>query len=212
MKALKNFLAYWIFALIVLSSGIVAAENLEEEYDLDEFLDVPVEKVITCRDYDGSWDHTVYYQNYAYDDVGRKFCEPRLIVISHGVDMRDNYSYKISINGQQRADWAVAVEEILQRWEQEGYLRGKNYNSILLHTCFSGRAKYQAYILTNFHKYRLSFANDNRDVNAYSERWEGDKMYLTLYTCRPKSRFIGLSGNSKPKFANRDIKICGFLR
>ncbi len=212
MLSLKNVLSCLIVTLILLNVSLAVAENLEDEYDLYEIIDVPVDKVITCTNYyDGSWDHSVYHQGFVVDGVTHNFSQPRLIIISHGVDMGNNYSYKIAIHGQQRADYAEAIEEVLQRWESEGYLKGKNYNSILLHTCFSGRAKYQSYTLTNFHKMSMAFANDNRDVNAYSERYENGKMYLTLYTCRPKSRVIGLDGrNSRPKFPNRNIKICGF--
>lgn len=208
MTTLKNTLSLVIGLLFWFN--VAAAQDLEEEYDLYEIVDVPVEKLLNCIDYqDGSWDHSVYHQGFVVDGVTHRFSEPRLIVISHGVDMRNNYEYKIQINGEQREDFAVAVEEVLNRWQNEGYLRGKTYKSILLHTCFSGRAKIKKWTLTNFHHMSMTFANDNRDVNAYSERWEGGKMYLTLYTCRPKDRTrpIGLSNK---KFKDRNIKICSF--
>lgn len=127
--------------------------------------------------------------------------------------MGNNYSYKIQINGQQRADYAVAVEEVMRRWEREGYLKDyPGYSSILLHTCYSGRAEHQAYILTNFHKAEMRFANDNKYINAYSERTSNGMLYLTLYTCQPRKHYLSRRVNNtsaSQKFAGRNIKICG---
>lgn len=212
MSLLKNFLSCLIASLILLNVSLAAAENLEDDYDLYEIVDVPVEKVLTCTNrYDGSWDHSVYHQGFVVDGVSHNFSQPRLIIISHGVDMGNNYSYKIAIDGQQRSDYAEAIEDVLQRWERAGYFNGKRFEAILVHTCFSGRAKFQTYTLTNFYGMSMKFANNNLDVNAYSERYENGQLRLTLYTCRKKSHVIGLNGkNSRPKFPNRNIKICGF--
>ena len=190
------------------------ARALQDDYYLDDILDIPVTKIVECtNNYTGEWDHSVYYQGFATDLVSGELLKPRIIVLCHSVDMGNDYSYQIAINGKQRADYAEAVEEVLQSWEEEGYFKKYIIKfSILVHTCHSGRAEYMSCALTNFHDLTMTFSNNNKDINAYSERYEDGQLYLTLYTCSPikfdENNVFDTSASRNNKFAGRDIKIC----
>ena len=210
-----------LLIVIVLTTGgnTASAREWYDDYYLDDILDVPVTKVLTCTNYEtGEVDHTVYYQAFVKDLVSGNLIMPRFIIVCHGVDMGNDYSYKIAINGRQRADYAEAVEEVMQRWEREGYLNNYTYYlSILVHTCFSGRARYQNYTLTNFHKTKMTFSTDNKNINAHSERYVGNVLYLTLYSCTPRIYNDGVLDTAlnrareekNRRFAGRNIKISG---
>ena len=45
---------------------------------------------------------------------------PRLIVVCHGIDMGNNYSYKININGRQRADYAERLKKYCNVGKRKG--------------------------------------------------------------------------------------------
>lgn len=185
----KNFIAI-IYALIVTFAASVT--HAQEEYDYKMFMDVPVRKLIHCWDYNHVWDHSVYTtKDTDNSDI--------LIVVCHGVDT-NNGEYMINIYAQQRTDYAEAVESVLNLWESEGNFNGIRPSRIILHTCFSGRAPYPRYNLTNFHGLNMEFATLYTGVNAHSETYDeyGNVSRLQLYNAFPiKPGTIRiLSGNS----------------
>lgn len=175
IKMSEKNLAAVICSLIV--TFAVSVTSAQEDYDYQMFLDVPVKKIISC--WDGStWDHSVYSTRENGGDT--------LIIVCHGVDTGNN-DYMIQINAEQRSDYAEAVEWILRYWESQGYLSGVYPKKILLHTCFSGKARYPKYTLTNFHKLNMQFATLYTGINAHSETYDqnGNVTRLQLYNALP---------------------------
>lgn len=176
-----------------------SAQSWSDGFDLREILDIPVQKLVNCVNYSsGEWDHSVYFHKAELANHKRTIPDNSanydivhntnyLIVVSHGVNT-GNSSYMIAINGQQRSDYAVAVEEVLQHWEREGMFRGLKYDWILVHTCYSGKAKYLSYNLSNFYNKRMTFATAHSGVNAYGEHYDKyDGMRLRLSKAYPKN-------------------------
>lgn len=152
--AMRKFLSI-TFALIlsiVFAASTANARSVRDDYDLVEFLNVPVQKIVECvNPYTGELDHRIYQRQKSKfrsdNDIEGWFEDMELIVCCHSVDT-GNGSYMIAIMGQKRYDYVRAVEEALEYWERRGVLN-VGYIRVILNTCFIGKAPYQQGIMLN---------------------------------------------------------------
>ena len=179
-----------VFAAVLIAFTLPAQAEEADNYILKTVADIPATKIIYCTNSaTGEWDHSIYFhraeqkRNYLQSFYGGithvtpAAQDNYLVIICHGVDTR-SANYMIQINGQQRADYWKALEEILNHWEQAGYFNNLKYDYVLVHTCFSGnvRESYSDYCMNRarnsgsyVHGSDMAFVSKSTDVNFYGE-------------------------------------------